>query len=71
MDINQPQTVFDLIQSRLRENLNSVSDSVSTGGAKDFAQYQRLVGQIEGLALAERELLDVRQRLFKDEEAWR
>ncbi len=70
MDINQPQTVFDLIQSKLRENLNSISDSVSTGNAKDFAQYQRLVGQIEGLALAERELLDIKERLFKDE-AWR
>tara|TARA_R100001015_G_C4626542_1_gene185578 strand:- start:1762 stop:1998 length:237 start_codon:yes stop_codon:yes gene_type:complete len=68
-DINEePQTVFDILLSKIRENMNAVSDSVSTGGAHDFGQYQRMVGQIEGFALAEREILDLRDRYYKDEE---
>ena len=52
--MDEPQTVFDILLSKIRENMNAVSDSVSTGGAHDFGQYQRMVGQIEGFALAER-----------------
>jgi len=65
---SEPQTVFDILLSKIRENMNAVSDSVSTGGAHDFGQYQRMVGQIEGFALAEREILDLRDRYYKDEE---
>ena len=32
---------------------------MATGGAKDFGEYQRMVGRIDGIALAERELLDI------------
>ena len=68
MDINKPQTVFDWLQSKLHENLNSLSETVSTGGAKDFAQYQRMVGQIEGITLAERELLELKEKFYRDED---
>jgi hypothetical protein len=48
--------------------MNDYADTVSTGGAQDFAEYKRLCGVIEGLALAERELLDVAQRAMADED---
>jgi|TARA_R110000751_G_scaffold43532_2_gene100381 hypothetical protein len=48
-----------LVQKKLRELMNDAADHVSLGGAKDFAEYQRIVGKIEGLGIAERELLDV------------
>tara|TARA_R100001369_G_scaffold89709_1_gene127664 strand:- start:1010 stop:1204 length:195 start_codon:yes stop_codon:yes gene_type:complete len=48
-----------MVQKKLRELMNDASDHVSLGGAKDFAEYNRIVGKIEGLAVAERELLDV------------
>lgn len=50
-----------LLQKRLREFLNEGADHLATGGAKDFAEYQRMVGRIDGIALAERELLDLVQ----------
>ena len=50
-----------LVQKRLREYMNEGADHLATGGAKDFAEYQRMVGRIDGIALAERELLDLVQ----------
>ena len=49
------------MQKRLREYMNEGADHLATGGAKDFAEYQRMVGRIDGIALAERELLDLVQ----------
>jgi hypothetical protein len=37
--------------------MNDLTDRVALGQAESFDQYQRMVGQIEGLAVAERELL--------------
>jgi hypothetical protein len=50
-----------LLQKRLRDFMNEGADHLATGGAKDYAEYQRLVGRIDGIALAERELLDLVQ----------
>lgn len=60
---------LDRLRRRLRDLMNDYADTVSTGGAQDFAEYKRLCGVIEGLALAERELLDVAQRAMVDEDA--
>ena len=56
------QNVQDLaavLQKRLRDYMNEGADHLATGGAKDFPEYQRMVGRIDGIALAERELLDL------------
>lgn len=53
------------LQRRLREEMNNLADTVATGGAKDYAEYQKLVGIIEGLARAERELLDLAEKRLK------
>ncbi len=59
---------LDRLRRRLRDLMNDYADTVSTGGAQDFAEYKRLCGVIEGLALAERELLDVAQRAMANED---
>jgi len=53
---------LERLRRRIREILNDYADTIAGGGAQDFAEYKRLCGVIEGLALAERELLDVRQQ---------
>ncbi len=60
------QDLAVLLQKRLREYLNEGADHLATGGAKDYSEYQRMVGRIDGIALAERELLDLVKD--KDEE---
>lgn len=57
---------MESLQKRLRQMMNDLADTVSTGGCKNFEHYQKLCGMIEGLALAERELLDVRSKQQED-----
>lgn len=51
------------LRQQLRRMMNETSDHLSTGACKDFAEYARCCGVVEGLALAERELLDLQERL--------
>ena len=46
------------LKKRLRDIMNEHADHVSTGACKDYSDYQKMAGIIEGLALAEREVLD-------------
>jgi hypothetical protein len=59
---------LDRLRRRLRDLLNDYADTIAGGSAQDFAEYKRLCGVIEGLALAERELLDIRQKADDDED---
>ena len=45
--------------------MNEMADTVATGSAKNFDEYRKMCGIIEGLALAERELLDLFDALEK------
>jgi len=47
------------LKKKMREHMNEGADHLSMGGAKNFEDYQRLVGRIEGLAIIEREILDL------------
>lgn len=47
------KAITDLVQHR--------SETLISGQIKDFAEYQRLVGVVEGLRLAERELLELQR----------
>lgn len=55
MDMAQAlhKAITDLVQHR--------SETLISGQIKDFAEYQRLVGVVEGLRLAERELLELQR----------
>jgi len=46
--------------------MNNMSDHISTGGCTDFADYSKCCGVIQGLAMAERELLDMMEALEQD-----
>ena len=47
------------LRKQLRTLMNELTDSIALGSAQSYEQYQRMVGQIEGLAIAERELLSL------------
>tara|TARA_R110000782_G_scaffold241488_1_gene327948 strand:+ start:319 stop:543 length:225 start_codon:yes stop_codon:yes gene_type:complete len=51
-------SLSEFMKKRLREFMNQHADHISTGACKDYSDYQKMAGIIEGLALAERELLD-------------
>ena len=58
-------TELDLLRKKFRERMNEVTDMVATGKCADFGEYQKLCGVIEGLAYAERDLLDLAETLEK------
>lgn len=55
--------LLSLLRKKIREHMNNLSDDVSTGGASSFEEYRRICGVIQGLAMAEREILDLDERL--------
>jgi translation initiation factor 1 (eIF-1/SUI1) len=62
------ERLFEVYQKKLRERMNELADAVATGSAQTYDEYRKMVGVIEGLALAERELLDLIEALKKGEE---
>jgi len=59
-------TEFLLKQYRKRKQ--ELSDMLTSGGAKDYPQYQRIVGEITGLEFAEQEILDLHKRMRVEHE---
>jgi hypothetical protein len=45
--------------------MNNYADDLAAGVCQDFAQYQKLCGMIQGLALAERYVLDLVEKAEK------
>jgi hypothetical protein len=55
------------LRDKIREMMNEFADYIATGSAIDWADYRHKVGVIEGLAKAERELLDLADKLKEQE----
>ena len=55
--------VLSLVKKKLRDQMNEIADSVSLGSAKNMEDYRKMCGIIEGLAWAEREIIDIEDRL--------
>ena len=58
-----PNNVFEFLRNRIREEMNEISDHISGGACSDFSEYSKCCGVIQGLAVAERELLDLKQKM--------
>jgi hypothetical protein len=54
-----------VLREKIREDLNNYADDLAGGVCQDFAQYQKLCGMIQGLATAERYLLDLVEKVEK------
>jgi hypothetical protein len=54
---------FEYLRDQFRKQINDISDHVSGGACKDYNEYAKCCGIIEGLALADRELLDLKSKL--------
>ena len=58
----------ETFRNQLRTLMNDLTDSVALGSAQSYDAYQRMVGQMEGLAIAERELLSMARKTDEDED---
>lgn len=57
-----------VLRSKLREDMNNYTDDMAGGACQSFEQYQKLCGVIQGLAIAERYLLDLAEKLEKSDD---
>ena len=60
--------IFDVLRKKLRERMNDIADAISTGTCSNIEDYRRMCGVIEGLAHAERDLIDLRDQIEKEED---
>lgn len=61
------ESVLEYLRKKIRDMMNIHADHIATGGVNDWAEYRHQVGVIEGLAKAERELLDLEERLSRQD----
>ena len=57
--------LFEAVRKGIRAQMNEMSDHISGGGCSDFREYSKCCWILQGLAIAERELLDLKERYEK------
>ena len=62
------QQFASVLRSKLREDMNNYTDDMAGGACQSYEQYQKLCGVIQGLAIAERHLLDLAEKLEKSDD---
>jgi hypothetical protein len=57
-----------VLRDKLRTDMNNYADDLAGGACRSFDDYQKLCGVIQGLATAERHLLDLVEKVEKSDE---
>ena len=57
-----------VLREKLRTDMNNYCDDLAGGQCRTFDEYQKLCGVIQGLALAERHLIDLAEKVEKSDE---
>jgi hypothetical protein len=57
-----------VLREKLRTDMNNYADDLAGGACRSFEDYQKLCGIIQGLALAERYLIDLAQKVEQSDE---
>ena len=52
-----------VLREKIRTDMNNYADDLAGGACRSFEEYQKLCGIISGLALAERYLIDLLQKV--------
>jgi hypothetical protein len=57
-----------VLREKLRTDMNNYADDLAGGACRSFDEYQKLCGLIQGLATAERHLLDLVEKVEQSDE---
>jgi len=60
--------ILDLLLKQAEGKVRDLEESLGTGVAKDYAEYQRMCGEITGLLTARLNILDLRKNLENSDE---
>lgn len=58
----------EVLRGKIREDMNNIADDLASGSCQNFETYQKLCGVIQGLAIAERHLLDLAKKVEESDE---
>ncbi len=59
---------LEVLLKQVRDKRDQIVEAVANSAAKDFADYQKLCGEIRGLSLAEGFILDLAKKMeYSDE----
>ena len=61
---------MEAMRKKLRDDMNNYADDVAAGQCATIEEYKELCGVIRGLALAERHLLDLADKLKEHNDEW-
>ena len=59
----QAMDFITALRNKLRTDMNNFTDDLANGQCTSFEQYKELCGVIRGLALSERHLLDLAEKM--------
>ena len=57
-----------VLREQIRKDMNNYADDLAGGACRSFDEYQKLCGVIQGLATAERYVIDLAEKVEKANE---
>ena len=66
--LHEYTSFVDVLRKKIRDDMNNYADDIAGGACADYAAYTKLCGVIQGLAIAERHLLDLAENVMKDDD---
>jgi hypothetical protein len=57
-----------VLREQIRNDMNNYADDLAGGMCRSFDEYQKLCGVIQGLAVAERHILDLAKKATEHDE---
>ena len=64
--MSRNETVYTPVIKKIQEEMDATTDHLSSGRPKNFEEYQRLVGRLEGLQFIEDEVLNIEKKFIED-----
>lgn len=61
-------TVFDVVIRDIEEKRDGIARALIDGGARDYAEYRSMCGEIRGLSLAHSYVTDLVRRMEQDDD---
>lgn len=59
---------LEIIKQKINEKQAQMSYAISSGAAKDFAEYRAMCGEVRGLSLAEGYILDLANQMERNDD---
>ena len=57
-----------VLREQVRKDMNNYADDLAGGACRSYDEYQKLCGIIQGLAIAERYLIDLAEKAENSED---